>query len=96
MVDVYDVEHQPKHPLKPHPQKNNKTQVCALLWSKHQKELVSSHGFSEYQLCLWKYPSMAKIKELRGHTARVLHLDQVRIFVFEFGRVWVCGAGQTA
>lgn len=52
--------------------------MCALQWSKHQKELVSSHGFSEYQLCLWKYPSMAKIKELRGHTARVLHLDQVR------------------
>ncbi len=39
---------------------------------------MSSHGFSEYQLCLWKYPSMAKIKELRGHTARVLHLDQAR------------------
>uniref|UniRef100_I2CPS9 Cell division cycle 20, cofactor of APC complex n=1 Tax=Nannochloropsis gaditana (strain CCMP526) TaxID=1093141 RepID=I2CPS9_NANGC len=52
------------------------SQVCALLWSKHNRELVSSHGFSENQLCLWKYPSMAKIKELKGHTARVLHLDQ--------------------
>ncbi|KAM3569677.1 hypothetical protein VYU27_008235 [Nannochloropsis oceanica] len=52
------------------------SQVCALLWSQHNKELVSSHGFSENQLCLWKYPSMAKIKELKGHTARVLHLDQ--------------------
>jgi cell division cycle 20, cofactor of APC complex len=54
------------------------SQVCALLWSKHNKELVSSHGFSEFQLCLWKYPRMVKIKELKGHTARVLHLDQVR------------------
>jgi cell division cycle protein 20 (cofactor of APC complex) len=52
-------------------------QVCALLWSKHNKELVSSHGFSENQLVLWKYPSMVKIKEFKGHTARVLHLDQV-------------------
>jgi len=53
------------------------SQVCALLWSKHHKELVSSHGFSENQLCLWKYPSMAKIKEFKGHKSRVLHLDQV-------------------
>lgn len=52
-------------------------QVCALLWSKHHKELVSSHGFSENQLCLWKYPTMAKIKEFKGHKARVLHLEQV-------------------
>ncbi|GAB5035615.1 cell division cycle 20 [Nannochloropsis oceanica] len=52
------------------------SQVCALLWSQHNKELVSSHGFSGNQLCLWKYPSMAKIKELKGHTARFLHLDQ--------------------
>lgn len=52
--------------------------MCALLWSKHNKELVSSHGFSENQLCLWKYPCMVKVKEFKGHTARVLHLDQVR------------------
>lgn len=32
------------------------SQVCSLLWSKHEKELLSSHGFSENQLCLWKYP----------------------------------------
>ena len=38
------------------------------------RELLSSHGFSENQLCLWKYPTMSKIKELKGHTARVLHL----------------------
>ena len=50
------------------------SQVCSLLWNPHDKELLSSHGFSENQLCLWKYPSMAKTKELSGHTARVLHL----------------------
>jgi len=50
------------------------SQVCSLVWSKSEKELLSSHGFSKNQLCLWKYPSMAKIKEFTGHTARVLHL----------------------
>ena len=49
------------------------SQVCALLWSPRAKELVSSHGFSQHQLCLWRYPSMAKVKELTGHTSRVLH-----------------------
>jgi len=52
------------------------SQVCSLLWSKHNKEICSSHGFSENQLCLWNYPSMTKIQELKGHTARVLHMAQ--------------------
>jgi cell division cycle protein 20 (cofactor of APC complex) len=50
------------------------SQVCAIQWSDTQKELVSSHGFSDNQLILWKYPSMTKIQEFRGHTSRVLHL----------------------
>jgi len=51
------------------------SQVCALLWSPRHRELLSSHGFSQNQLILWKYPTMAKVKEFNGHTARVLHLD---------------------
>jgi cell division cycle protein 20 (cofactor of APC complex) len=51
------------------------SQVCSLLWSKHQRELVSSHGFSENQLILWQYPTMTKVKEFRGHTARVLNME---------------------
>ena len=50
------------------------SQVCSLVWSPHDKEILSSHGFSQNQLCLWKYPTMEKVKELTGHTARVLHL----------------------
>ena len=50
------------------------SQVCSLLWSQHEREILSSHGYSQNQLCLWKYPSMAKVKELHGHSARVLHL----------------------
>jgi len=52
------------------------SQVCSLLWNPHEKEILSSHGFAKNQLCLWKYPTMAKVKELNGHTARVLHLAQ--------------------
>lgn len=50
------------------------SQVCALQWSPFEKELLSSHGYAENQLCLWKYPTMVKTKELKGHTSRVLHL----------------------
>jgi cell division cycle protein 20 (cofactor of APC complex) len=50
------------------------SQVCALQWNPHEKEILSSHGFAKNQLCLWKYPTMAKVKELEGHTARALHM----------------------
>mmetsp|Transcript_5372 Transcript_5372/g.15608 ORF Transcript_5372/g.15608 Transcript_5372/m.15608 type:complete len:577 (+) Transcript_5372:65-1795(+) len=53
------------------------SQVCSILWSKHQRELCSSHGFSENQLILWKYGSrsnLTKVKELTGHTHRILSL----------------------
>jgi hypothetical protein len=37
------------------------TQVCALQWSRHEREILSSHGYSKNQLCLWKYPSLVKV-----------------------------------
>eukprot|EP00891_Asterochloris_glomerata_P000021 jgi/Astpho2/21/fgenesh1_pm.00001_%23_3_t len=52
------------------------SQVCQLQWSRHEREILSAHGFSQNQLCLWKYPSMVKMGELSGHTSRVLHLTQ--------------------
>ncbi|XP_073525700.1 uncharacterized protein [Phyllobates terribilis] len=52
------------------------SQVCSLLWSKNERELLSSHGFSNNQLTLWKYPSMVKMAELTGHTSRVLFMAQ--------------------
>ncbi|KAK6129406.1 hypothetical protein DH2020_036858 [Rehmannia glutinosa] len=52
------------------------SQVCALLWNKNERELLSSHGFTHNQLTLWKYPSMVKIAELTGHTSRVLFMAQ--------------------
>ncbi|KAK8624233.1 hypothetical protein V6N13_065584 [Hibiscus sabdariffa] len=52
------------------------SQVCGLLWSKNERELLSSHGFTNNQLTLWKYPSMVKMAELTGHTSRVLYMAQ--------------------
>ncbi|KAK1281416.1 Protein FIZZY-RELATED 3 [Acorus gramineus] len=52
--------------------------VCSLLWNKKERELLSSHGPTQNQLTLWKYPSMVKVTELTGHTSRVLFMSQVR------------------
>lgn len=50
------------------------SQVCNLAWSKHASELVSTHGYSQNQILLWKYPSLTQIAKLTGHTYRVLYL----------------------
>ncbi|ESO88263.1 hypothetical protein LOTGIDRAFT_193514 [Lottia gigantea] len=53
---------------------DSKSQVCSILWSKEHRELISSHGFAQNQLTIWKYPAMTKVADLTGHTARVLHM----------------------
>lgn len=53
---------------------NTGSQVCNLVFSKTNDELVSTHGYSLNQVIVWKYPSMEKIATLTGHTFRVLYL----------------------
>lgn len=36
-------------------------QVCNLAWCKNVNELVSTHGYSQNQIMVWKYPSMSKV-----------------------------------
>lgn len=50
------------------------SQVCNLAWSKNVNELVSTHGYSQNQIIVWKYPSLSKIVTLTGHSCRVLYL----------------------
>ncbi|CAK8566603.1 unnamed protein product [Lathyrus sativus] len=50
------------------------SQVCNLAWSKNVNELVSTHGYSQNQIMVWKYPSLAKVATLTGHSMRVLYL----------------------
>lgn len=44
------------------------------MFSKNVNELVSTHGYSQNQIFIWKYPSMKKLATLNGHTLRVLYL----------------------
>ena len=44
------------------------------MFSKNVNELVSTHGYSQNQIILWKYPTMSKVVTLTGHTYRVLYL----------------------
>lgn len=39
-------------------------QVCNLAWSKNVNELVSTHGYSQNQIIVWKYPTMSKVRFL--------------------------------
>ncbi|XP_043941343.1 cell division cycle protein 20 homolog [Protopterus annectens] len=76
---------------------DTQSQVCAILWSAHYKELVSGHGFAQNQLVIWKYPTMSKVIELKGHSARVLNLAMspdgstvVSAAADETLRLWKC------
>ncbi|XP_078445456.1 FIZZY-related 3 [Wolffia australiana] len=64
------------------------SQVCNLAWGKNVNELVSTHGYSQNQIMVWKYPSLAKVATLTGHTLRVLYLA-----VSPDGQTIVTGAG---
>jgi len=50
------------------------SQVCALAWSRHERELVSSHGGADPRLTLWRGAGLAKVADVRGHAGRALHL----------------------
>ena len=64
------------------------SQVCNMVWSKNTDELVTSHGYSKYNLTLWDFPSLDPITVLKGHSFRVLHLT-----LSQDGTTVVSGAG---
>ena len=64
------------------------SQVCNLAWSKNVNEIVSTHGYSQNQIVVWRYPTMSKLATLTGHTLRVLYLA-----VSPDGQTIVTGAG---
>jgi len=69
---------------------DTRSQVCQLLWSKNHRELVSSHGYSQNQLIIWKYPQMHKVAELTGHSSRYstpFSLNLAIIIVLTLNRV---------
>lgn len=50
------------------------SQVCNLVWSANVNEIVSTHGYSQNQIIVWKYPQMTPLATLTGHSYRVLYL----------------------
>ncbi|ORX61009.1 WD40 repeat-like protein [Piromyces finnis] len=48
------------------------SQVTSLIWSLDYKEILSSHGFPNNNITLWKYPTMDRIINIQAHDARVL------------------------
>lgn len=64
------------------------SQVCNLSWSKNSDEIVSTHGYSQNQIVVWKYPRMEQVVGLTGHTYRVLYLA-----MSPDGQTVVTGAG---
>lgn len=64
------------------------SQVCNLAWSKNSDEIISTHGYSQNQIVIWKYPRMEQVVSLTGHTFRVLYLA-----MSPDGQTVVTGAG---
>lgn len=54
--------------------KETGSQVCNLAFSKHSDEIISTHGFSNNEICVWNSNNFRKIKTLKGHLSRVLYL----------------------
>lgn len=76
---------------------DTQSQVSSLVFSPNYRELVSSHGFGQNNLVIWKYPSLSKVMVLEGHQDRVLNLvlspdgsTVASISADETIRLWKC------
>ncbi|XP_056275794.1 cell division cycle protein 20 homolog B-like [Pseudoliparis swirei] len=62
------------------------SQICSLRWAEKKKCLVSGHGLPHHQVSCWSwdFPSLSPVRQLSGHSHRVLHLavnpDGTQIF----------------
>ena len=50
------------------------SQVCKLRFSQNSNEFVSTHGFEQNEIVIWKYKELQKEAVLHGHEQRVLQL----------------------
>jgi cell division cycle 20-like protein 1 (cofactor of APC complex) len=50
------------------------SQVCNLAFNSTGNEIVSTHGYSQNQISLWRVKDMKPLATLTGHTTRVLYL----------------------
>jgi len=50
------------------------SQVCNLYWNAEYNEIVSTHGFSQNQIALWKGADLAPVASFHTHKQRVLFM----------------------
>lgn len=68
--------------------KDTGSQICNLVFSKHNNEIITTHGFSNNEINIWQVDGIRKISTLSGHTSRVLYLS-----MSPCGEYIVTGAG---
>lgn len=50
------------------------SQICSIVFSKLDDEIITTHGFSQNDVCVWRLKGLKKVASLTGHTSRVLYL----------------------
>ena len=50
------------------------SQVCNLFWNQEYNEILSTHGFSQNHLAIWKAPEITHLASYHTHKERVLYL----------------------
>ena len=68
--------------------RDTESQICNIVFSKRDDEIITSHGFSNNDICVWKTKGLKKTHSLLGHLSRVLHLA-----ISPCGNYVVSGAG---
>ncbi|KAJ1676583.1 substrate-specific activator of APC-dependent proteolysis, partial [Spiromyces aspiralis] len=53
---------------------DTKSQVCNIAWSTDGTQLVTTHGYTDNLVVVWKYNTMQPLVRLKGHRERVLYL----------------------
>jgi WD40 repeat protein len=54
---------------------DTQSQVCNLVFSRNSHELVTTHGYSDNMIIVWKYPYLEATSVLKGHRERVVFLS---------------------
>jgi cell division cycle 20-like protein 1 (cofactor of APC complex) len=51
------------------------SQVCNMIWGVNSNELVTTHGYSNNHIAVWKFNPLKCIAQLTGHYSRVVYLS---------------------
>lgn len=76
---------------------DTKSQISGIEWNEEYQEIVSAHGYQNNAINIWKFPTLTKVAELRGHQHRVLGMCMspdkstvVSLSADETLRFWEC------